>query len=279
MPYALSLQQYTPPEFYREFPEAWARRLAEVAPEIPGLDRLIPRWFEPTNPDGSDRGWNNADRGQWMLYTAKDIRFVEAERAAQFAKHWSELPTGEQEGRKAVVSDYQHFIWHTRGLYVKPFLVLQGPWGGTPAKYTEAEVAFLQASNCLDEPFPLGSFPACPFDERVVQQIGLRDRLLKVANSVSALEKLDTPDAMRAATDAAMRLKRETYLDTYKIMIQPAVEFMSSFLRTKEADRVLPRAPEGTSAAVAQWRDHWVEHGSIIGAKVAGQRRVQMAVR
>lgn len=279
MPYALSLQQYTPPEFYREPPEAWVRRLAEVAPDLPNVDHLVFRYMAPENPDGSDRGWQHNAVGQWLLYAAKPIRMVDADRAEQFRKHWSELPSAEQAGRRAVVSDYQHFMWHSRGLYVKPFLVLQGPWGGTPAKYTEREVAFLQASECLDEPFPVGSFPACPFDERVVKQITLRDRLLQQANDFDALAKLDTPDAMKAETDEAQRLKRQTFLDTWRVMIQPSVEFMQSFLRTKEADRVLPRAPAGTSAAVAQWRDHWVEHGSILGAGVAGQKRVQMAVQ
>lgn len=274
MPYDRSLQRFTPAEFYREPPPEWERRLREVSPILPSVDHLVFRWFEPTNPDGSDRGWNHNERGQWMLYAAKPIRMVEKDRASQFEKHWSELDAMQQEGRKAMVSDYQHFMWHSRGLYVKPFLVLQGAWGGTPAKYTEREIAFLQASDCLDEPYPLGFFPACPFDERTVKTIALRDRLLQCANDYDALAKLDTADAMKAETDAAQLHKRQTYLDTWKVMIEPSAEFMKSFLRTKEADRVLPRAPEGTAKAVAQWRDHWLEHGSILGASPAIHRKV-----
>lgn len=273
MPYQRSLQQYCLPEFYREPPPEWERRLREVSPVLPNLDHLIFRWFEPHD------SWQHDERGQWALYAAKPIRLVEKERAAQFEKHWSEMPIGHQAGLASVVSDYQHFMWHAKGLYVKPFLILQGPWGGTPAKYTEREIAFLQASNCLDEPFPIGSFPACPFDERTVETIAKRDRLLQMANDYDALAKLDTPDAIAREETAAQRLKRETFLDTWRVMIQPSVEFMQSFLRTKEADRVLPRAPEGTTTAVAQWRDHWIEHGAIIGAGIAGQKRVQMAVR
>lgn len=279
MPYALSLQAFTPPEFYREPPIEWDRRLREVAPEMPNLDRLIFRYVAPTNPDGSDRGWCHNERGQWVLYSAKDIRMVEKERAAQFEKHWSELHESAQAGRRAVVSDYQHFMWHARGLYVKPFLILQGPWGGTPAQYTEREIAFLQASNCIDEPFPLGMFPACPFDERTVTQIGLRDRLLQLSNSYDALAKLDTPEAMKAETDAAQLLKRQTFLDTMQVMLAPSVEFMKSFIHTKEADRVLPRAPAGTANAVGQWREHWLEHGAILGANPASSKRIQMTVR
>lgn len=267
------------PEFNTLAPDDWERALREVSPILSHTDHLVFRYFAPIDPDGTDRGWLHNERGQWVLYSAKDIRLADKDRAEQFAKHWSELSPEQQEGRKSIVSDYQHFMWHQRGLYVKPFLTLQGEWGGTPTKYTERETAFLQASNCLDEPFPIGTFAPCPFDGRVVKQIANRDRLLQMANDYDAMAKLDTPDAMRAETDAAQRLKRETYLDTYKIMIQPIKEFFESYIRTKEAARVLPAAPPGTARAIAQWRDHWLEHGSIIGAGPAAQKQLQIAVK
>lgn len=279
MPYQASLHHYTLPEFFREPPREWSQRLAEIAPEMPNMDRLVFRFMEPTHPDGTDKGWQHPERGQWVLYSAKDIRLVERDRAAQFEKHWSELFTeGEQEARKAIVSDYQHFMWHAKGVYVRPFLILQGEWGGTPAKYTEKEIAFLQASGALDEPFPVGSFPACPFDERTVKMIAMRDRLLQCSNSYEAVAKLDTAESMRNETEEAQRHKRATYLKTWSEMMQPSVEFMQRFIFTKEADRVLPRAPEGTADAVAQYKEHWLEHGVWIGAGVAGQRQVQVSV-
>lgn len=274
MPYARSLQQYVLPEYYAPAPDEWVRRLRDASPELPGVGHLVFRRFDPTNPDGSDRGWANKDKPQWALYSAKDIRFIDEERAEQFRLHWSELPTEQQSGRRTVVSDYQHFMWHTQGLYVLPFLILQGPWGGTPAKYTEAEIAFLQGSDCMDEPFPVGMFPACPFDERVIAQIVNRDRLMKVSGDLAELEKLDSPDAKRNEDEAARLIKRQTCLDTWRVMIQPSLDFMTSFLRTKEADRVLPRAPEGTANAVGRWREHWLEHGAFIGASPAIHRSI-----
>ncbi len=283
MPYDLSLQKFTPPEFYRRAPEEWVRRLAEISPDLPNLDRLVFRYFEPTNPDGSDRGWQCNERGQWTLYTARPIRLVEKGLAELYQKHWSEVPLhperpfpqAEQEAHKAVVSDYQHFMWHSQGVYVKPFLILQGPWGGTPAKYTKQERAFLVASDCFADPFPIGSFPACPFDERVVKQITMRDRLLQVSNSYESLEKLDSSAALKAVDDAAEMVKRETYLDTWKVMIQPSVDFMKHFLKRSENRESLPRAPEGLANSVGQWREHWMQHGSILGVNPAGQRQIR----
>lgn len=280
MPYALSLQTFTPPEFYRAAPVEWTRRLAEIAPDMPGLDSLVFRYFEPTEPDGADRGWLHPERGQWVLYTAKPIRMVEKGRAEQFEKHWSELASGgEQVSLRAVVSDYQHFMWHSQGLYVQPFLILQGPMGGTPAKYTEAETAFLQASACVAEPFDIGTFAACPFDERVVQTIALRNRLLQCENDLAELARMDTPEAKKNATDAAQLLKRNTHLDTMAVMLAPSIEFMKAQGSTKKVRSELPPPPSGLSETVARWRDHWLQFGSVIGAGPAAQKKVQMAVQ
>lgn len=275
MPYARSLQQYTPPEFYRQPPDAWEQRLREVSPIVSNADHLILRYFEPTNPDGSSRGWNFAEQGQWLLYSARPIALCVPEMHELYRLHWSELDQTKQPGRKAVVSDYQHFMWHSRGLYVKPFLILQGETGGTPAKYTPAEVAFLGASNLPTEPFPIGFFPAAPFDERVVAQIGRRDRMLQCANDYDELLKQDRPDALKRQDEAAEQIKRETYLDTWKVMIQPQVEFMEHFLKRSENRQMLPDAPADLPDTLSKWRDHFTETGHVIGAKVANQRHVQ----
>jgi hypothetical protein len=272
MPYAHSLQTHCLPEFYREPPPEWEKRLREVSPIVSDTDHLRLRWFE------GHPSWNHPDRGQWMLYAARPLRLVEPSRAEQFKKHWSELPNTEQVGRHAVVSDFQHFMWHSQGLYVRPFLILQGESGGTPAKYSETEIAFLDSSDCVSEPFPIGFFPACPFDERVVKTIALRDRMLKCANDYAEMAKLDTPGSMKAEDDAAQRVRRETYLDTWRVMIQPQVEFMQHFLKRSENREMLPAAPAGLANAVGQWREHYLEHGVVIGSNPAIQRRIHATV-
>jgi hypothetical protein len=267
------LAAYCLSEFHREPPPEWEKRLREVSPIVSDLDHLRFRWFE------GHPSWNHPERGQWTLYAARPIRLVEEGRAEQFKKHWSELPKTEQVGRRAMVSDYQHFMWHAQGLYVRPFLILQGEWGGTPAKYSETEIAFLDSSDCISEPFPIGFFPACQFDERVVKTIAMRDRLLKCANDYAETAKLDTPEGLKAADDAAQYVRRETYLDTWKIMIQPSVEFMQHFLKRSENRETLPAAPTGLANTISQWREHYMEHGVVLGALPAIQRRVHLNTR
>jgi hypothetical protein len=191
--YALSLRSHTSPGFFVEPPAAWERRLREISPILPDVDHLVFRFRDGQHPNDGNNSWPDEEaraRGLWMLYTAKPIRLVDKERAAQFEKHWSELsilpeadyPEGPQVARRQVVSDYQHFMWHTKGLYVRPFLILQGPFGGTPAKYTEQERAYLKNSYLQEDPLDIGSLPPCPFDERVVAQ-----------KQLDAYAVLDTP--------------------------------------------------------------------------------------
>lgn len=270
MPYKASLHQYCLPEFSAEPPASWEMRLREVSPIRADLDHLRFRKFDP------HEWWLNPNRPIWSLYSCKRIGLVDKERAAQFDKHWSELDAHLQMGRKSVVSDYQHFMWHTHGLYVKPFLLMQGAWGGTPARYTDEEVAFLDASGLVSEPFPLGFFEPCPFDERVVEMITKRDRLLKCANDLGALSHMDTPDGIQATIDAATRIKRETYLDTWKVMIQPAADFMGHWLKRSEHREELPPAPVGTASAVDAWKDHFMQTGEVIGATNATHRKLNV---
>jgi len=208
----------------------------------------------------------------WLLHSATPKHLVTKERAEQFALHWSELPKERQVGRQAVVSNYQHFAWHTMGVEVRPFWILQGPGGGTPAKYTERERRYLDASDAISEPFPIGFFPPCPFDERAVNLIVQRDRLVQAGNNLDALEKMDRPAWLKVEDDAAERVHRETYLDTWREMMRPQVEFMGSYLKKSEADHTLPRATKEMANAVSQWRDHFVETGHVIGATPARTR-------
>lgn len=273
MPYSRTLQQYTTPDFYAEAPASWEQRLREISPDLPGVDHLRFRRFDP------HESWNHPEKPIWMLYACKPIAMVDRDRAAQFEKHWSELGTeGEQVARRSVVSNYQHFMWHAHGLYVRPFWILQGPAGGTPAKYSERERRYLDAVGAFSEPFPIGFFPAVPFDERAVRQITMRDRLLKACNNFDALEKMERPAAKQAEDDAAEAEFRRQYLATWGEMVQPQVEFMKSYLKKSEATMALPDAPEGLANTVAQWKDHWLETGRMLSRSPMTKKQIQVAV-
>lgn len=272
MPYPRTLHQYCLPEFFREPPPDWNRRLREISPITENLSHLRFRCFEP------HESWLHNTRDVWAVYACTPAKMIHPERAEQFRLHWSELHESQQPGRKAAVSDYQHFMWHTVGVEAKPFWILQGEWGGTPAQYTRREARYLDACDAISEPFPLGFFEPCPFDERAVEQILKRDRLLQACNRYDELEKMDRPLEQRLEDEAAEYVFREQYLKTWSEIMRPSVEFMQSFLNKKASDGVFPDAPEGTANAVSQWKDHFLEHGNVIGTRTAKMRKLQVAV-
>lgn len=270
----LSLQSYTLPEFSRAAPREWESHVREISPVTAGLSHLRFRWRTPS-PD-----WLYDARGVWELYSCTPRAVVGADRARQFERHWSELPATEQVGRRAMVSNYQHYMWHTHGVEARRFWVLQGPWGGTPAVYTRREQRMLDACGAVSEPFPLGFFPPCDFTERAVQLILERDRLVQAGTRFDALEKLDRPDVLRAEDEAAERAFRARWLDTWFERMQPQAEFMKSALgKAQLADASLPPAPEGLADALAGWQDQYIEHGNVPGSALPQSKQVQVAVR
>ena len=259
-------------DWMKEPPPEWERRLREVSPVTDALSHLRFRWRDP------QPHFLNPDEGQWELYACTPKPMVHPSRAEQFAVHWADLPKAKQAGRKAFVTTYQFHMWHHQGVDAKRFWVLQGEWGGTPAAYTQREKRVLDASNAISEEFPIGFFPACPFDERVVQAVLRRDRMLKYGNNLDELVKQNRPDRLKAEDDLAEKEFREKFLDEWYATIQPQAEFMKSYLRKSESEDTMRKATRQEADAVSQWKDHFVETGIVIGAGGVGNRAVQVAV-
>lgn len=270
MPYPLSLQTYTLPEFYAEAPPEWERRLREVSPITPNMSHLGFRKFEPRED------WLWKERPIWTIYRRTPRHLVDPSVAVMFEKHWSEqplhpesdFPESEQVAHRAIVSDYQHFMWHTQGVRVTPFWILQGEWGGTPMKYTKRESAYLRGSGMPEKPYPISWFPACPFDERAVKAILARDRLIQAGNRFDELEKQNRPEWKKAEDDAAELLYRETVLDSLAVLNAPAIEFMKSQkakaeLADAEAAGVIRPAPKGLENTLASFRETFRETGRM----------------
>lgn len=284
MPYTRSLQRFWLPEFDAEAPESWEKRLREISPIMPNLSHLRFRKFEPRaswrNPaPGVSVSFNTApDRPIWMLYTATPRHLVHPDKVLQLQEHWSEMPTGFQAGRRALVSNYQHYIWHTQGLLVQPFWILQGEWGGTPTQYTQREKRYLDASGASSIPAPIGFFAGCPFDERAVPKIVQRDKLVQAGNRYDELEKMNRPEYLKAEDEAAEKVYRETYLDTLAVWHAPAVAFMQSQVGKAQANEHLRPAPKGLENTLARWKDVYKETGVMLDASLPMQKKAQVAV-
>jgi hypothetical protein len=280
VPYSLSLHEYVLPEFEAPPPEGWERRLREISPKLSNASHLRFRKFEP-RADWKESPFNlQPDRPLWALYTALPVRLVEPLTADGFRLHWSEQPTeGEKVATRALVSDYQHFIWHSQGLYVAPFWLLQGEWGGTPMKFTDRERRYLDGAGESSIPAPPGAFTPCVFDERAVKAILIRDRLLEAGKRFDELEAMDTPEWKKAEDDSAELLYRETVLHTLSELAQPAVAYMQSQLGKREISGAvtsgfLRPASSELPDTLDVWKDHFKETGEILKAMPPRQKKV-----
>lgn len=275
MPYSRRFSEFVLPEFEAQAPELWERRLREISPVVDNLAHLGFRKFE-ARPDWSESPFNaQPDRPMWAVYTRTPRKLVHPDKAAAMEKHWSEFATeGERVAhRLAVASSYQHFMWHSAGVLVHPFWLLQGEWGGTPMKYTDRERRVLDGAGKDSIPAPPGCFTPCVFDERAVAGITKRDRLIQAGNRLDELEKMDRPAAKKAEDDAAELLYRETVLQTLDELNAPAAEFMKSQQFKKEAEDVLRPAPAGLGNALAKFRDHYKETGHWLDASMPSLRK------
>lgn len=270
-----TLTAYVERDFFVQPPEDWERRLREISPVRPDLAHLRFRFRDP-HPSWPD---NDARRdGVWMLYTCTPKHLASVDRAWQFERHWSELPVSQQPGRKAMVSEYQHWMWHTQGLDPRPFLILQGP-GGTVCRFSDRERRALDGMGFVSEPVPIGCAPPCQFDGRTIKIIEARDRLFQVGNRLDALAKLDLPDYQKAEAEEAERTFRETYTDTLREMVAPDVDFLSWFLRKSEADMALPKGDPEVANLANQWRDQFRETGKMPGGNQSKSRRAHVTVK
>lgn len=252
------------PEWVKQPPEGWEARLRAISPIVDRTSHLRFRYRESVN--------------QWEIYEATPAHLLTEDRVNQLAQHWSELPKDQQYARKRYVTEYQHYMFRTHKVEMRRFWVLQGEMGGTPAEFTERETKLLESVGAPSEPPILGMLEACPFDQRAVDAILKRDLLLKNGGDLDALKQSKTAPLLKIQDDENEKDYRRAFLGWWFEQMLPCSDFMKTFLRTKEADRVLRKATREESDLVSQWRDHFIETGIVLGAGQVTNRAVQIAV-
>lgn len=248
------------PEWTQAIPDGWEPRLRQISPIAERTSWLHFRY--------------RAQEGIWALYELTPKALLSSGRVQQLTQHWSDLPQGQQMGRKHSVSEYQHYMFRTHGVEARLFWILQGEMGGTPATYSHRELRLLQAMNAPEEVPAIGSLPACPFDERAVAAILARDRLLKVGGNLDALLKQNDGAALRSEDEDTEKEYRKAFLKWWFVQMIPNSEFMKTYLRTSEASHTLRKATKAEANAASQWADYFVEHGTVLGATHADSRIV-----
>lgn len=280
MPYPRVWSEYVLPEFEARAPDSWERRLREISPVSPNLAHLGFRKFE-SRPDWRESPYNREpERPLWAIYRRTPKHLTEPGMAKALATHWRECTTeAERVAHRAMVSDYQHFMWRTQAVFVAPFWLLQGEWGGTPMKFTRRETRYLDAAGSPSIPAPPGTFTPCPFNERSVAKIVERDRFIQAGNRFDMLEQQERPAAKRAEDEAAEAVYRARVLEHLAALAAPAAEFMKSQTgKAQVADAVvagdMPPAPCGLPDTLAVWQDEFKRTGRLMGVGAPRTQKV-----
>jgi len=248
-------------EMTRDVPREWEQSLREISPITDAFSHLYFKWEFVL---GKVKGrWT--DRSRWVLYQKQPAWAIPAGlRRMLEDKPPRLMAEGPAWARRQFVDDYAHEMYRTERVFVRPVWVIQGPNGGVPAGYSEAEVAVLKAIGQSTDPPPVGFLPYAHYDWRVREQLLIRDRLLQAGMEVDRLVQAPILLAdYRREVERAQQAYRNTFLNWFKGTLAPSADFLTWFSRRSEADRLFRKASKRMANASARLVDEYIETGEV----------------
>lgn len=245
--------------YTREVPPEWERALRAISPKSTAQSYLMFKW---EHVQGRVKG-NWVDRSRWVLYECQPAWAIHPELRRMLEDTPPRLlPLDRQRGRRMFVDDWAHEYYRVHRVFARPFWVLQGQQGGTPAGYTDREQAILKALGEPTDPPPVGSLSYCGFDWRVAEQILMRDQLLKNGMSIDAIADAKQI-GIRTTRDLAEAEQehRRLFIEWFKGTIAPSADFLTWFTRKTEADMVLRKRTDAEARAAGRFEDSYIETG------------------
>lgn len=236
------------------FPADWARALRAISPVTTAYSHLRPYWYRAG--------------GRWVLYDCLPVELIDPAALQGGMVTGREILaalTGAPPRERALadvcpyVSDLQHEFFRRYRVYARPFWVLQGETGGHQVTFTPWQQNVLAAKGLPTRPPAIGSLPACPFDNRAIQQLQHLNRLHTLEDSVDRLRRSGSAEAAAAEQERVAREIREAELAFIVQQVTPVVE-LAGHVRTATAfeDQVQYTAP-GTATraadALAEYRE------------------------
>jgi hypothetical protein len=236
----------------RPLPAEWERRLRQISPKTRQLSYLAFRWY--------------AKEERWVLYECvpreciwrgNDIVRMLEDRPPRL------LPKEQRLGRMFFVSEYTHEMYRLHKVWARPVWVIQGKDGGHPVEFIDAEQQLLRLRGLPTEPPPIGALEYAPFDERVVERIASRDRLIALGNNLDRLKRTASNEVLKAEAVASQRQFRAEYLKWMEDMMSPQSDFLTWYTRKTEADMTLRKATRREMSAASRLKDEFIETGLV----------------
>jgi hypothetical protein len=247
--HAKRLLAHTPP------PE-WERALRALSPHSDTHSWLRFVWYELPDAKPGD--------GRWTLYECVPDALIPTGKRMMLrdTPYW-DLPIGQRQGRGQMVTAVQWELYRLERVEARPFWILQGNQGGTPATFTEMEQKMLRVKQQPTNPPALGALPFAPWDARVERAVRQRDRLKRLNGDIEALRRNASPEAVQAELDAAEKAFRREMLTWWADQMQEQSDFIAWYSQKCESDRTLRRASREEFMAAQLLEESFVEHGII----------------
>ncbi len=243
-------------DFDVPFPKEWNDELRRMSLITDKFSHLRPYWYRAGM--------------RWVLYDCVPrmlIKDDEGQGAPIVGKELIELLEGPRpsdlsdDNRSPFVSDVQHEFYRRYRVYARPFWVLQGDAGGHQVKFSPWQQNVLIAKGLPSEPPPIGSLPACPFDNRVTMQLNHLNRLHRLDDRLDKLQASGSVEAANAEMDGIQREIREAEAAFIVNQMTPLVEMSTSLVhgansRSEHADQVVRVAPGKAAEAYDAWQQY-----------------------
>lgn len=234
-----------------QWPAEWEERLRALSPISQEHSWLYGAWL------------NIAQR--WVLYECVPYHLIPEGKRVQLGgtPYW-EMPKHLRVGRKQAVSAFQWEMFRKHQVWARPFWVLQGNDGGTPAQFTEVEEAILQAQGKDTEPPEAGSLPYAQWDGRVEAQIRSRDRLIKLRQRLDRLRATADTDALKAETVLAEEQFRKEFWGWWKEAMEPQADFWAWYSAREEAQHLpIRQATAAEQEAAEKTEETYLTTGNV----------------
>jgi hypothetical protein len=240
------------------FPVDWLALLREMSPVTDLHSYLLPYWYRAAE--------------RWVLYDALPHTLIDPDDLLGPGFSGEDFFTAvngpaprdcEPWQRTPFLSDVQHEMYRVHQVYARPLWVLQGDKGGHFVGFDPWQKNLLAAQRKPTEPPAIKSLPACPFDNRAVQQLRRHNRLTELKGSIAKLRKSGSSEAAEAMLQKTLREIRESELALLEDQIDPLLDVSHSVSHRSDSRDHLFYTEDGSASKASDALDQYIETGEF----------------
>lgn len=241
-------------------PAEWVEELRAITPITDKFSWLMFYWF-------------NAGQ-RWVLYDCQPVAtlgdpeslLVPGFSVKDFFDRVNDDPPSKREAWDycPYVSELQYALYHKYKVYARPFWVLQGNNGGHQVAFSPWQQQILATKGLPPNPPEIGSLPACPFDNRVKDQLRKLNRLKQFDDSLAKMRESGDVEGADKALAAHQKEIRAAELEVIEKQYEEMVDCASHVAKRADSRDHLIYVPDGTAGLASEALEYWKETGDFL---------------